>query len=295
MKSIANLSRPLLQVLAPPAPARFTPWSDAVISFGRSIHGDNWGAAETAKASYEKADREALVSSRLAKEQPDLAKRNFERKTWEQQWRSRSPHEREAQAEQDAELGRLLSVEMTTARETISASLPSLDELKKQNEAKKARLAEAKAQLVDAVLNGRLQGYWLQKGSPSQPASLPIGQFMAALAGGDYQLKVMGMITHAMEAWHVYVDTDGLKRLAPVASDARDDASALGLEHLSPYMRLMIHVARQGKITADNQPKASSLEADIKAAAPLFGLSTGPGSDIIDRNLGTMAMFLREK
>lgn len=94
---------------------------------------------------------------------------------------------------------------------------------------------------------------------------------------------------------HVFLHREELENGFPLAADPEDDLRALGIDHLSPYMRLMLHVIRKLKITPGNQPKALALEAEITAAAPLFGLTVGKGMDIIERSLGTMAMFLREK
>lgn len=295
MNSIVNLIQPLLQVSAPKVPSCYTAWADAVVMVGRSTHGHEWNDAEKAKSQFDHTDRQALAMARLANENPELLRRHSNRKTWESRWRSRSPHRSEEQRATDDKIGEDLRVEVAQALAPIYDEMPSLDELVKENAARKSMLAGAKAKIVDAIMDSQIKAFWMPRGSPNLPTELPIGAFTGALASQEHQLLVMGIVTRNNKSGHIYLDTDGLARMAPLAADPRDDAAALGLKHLSPYMRLMIHVARHNDISADNQTKASALEASIDQFAPLFGLTTGKGGDIIDRNRITMAMFLRDK
>lgn len=288
MISIVNLRQPLLQVLAPLAPSRFTPWADAVIAVGRSLYGDEWGDAETAKAAYQSADHEGFVWSRLAKEYPELARRNFERKKWEAQWRSRSSHRSEAQKAQDEELGKALQGEIAAAREAMSAALPSFDDLKKENDGRAAKLAAAKAGLIDAVLNERLQAYWLPKRSPTLPVVLPLGPFMAALAGDGYQLKVMGMITHQTKPGHVFLDAAKLQSLFPATVQACDVApTGADPEDLSAYLQLALYVAGLG-YGARYEGEKKKIETQLADHAALFGLGDGELSPALTRSLATI-------
>ncbi len=58
--------------------------------------------------------------------------------------------------------------------------------------------------------------------------------------------------------------------------------------HLSPYMVLMLNIARKMQISPENQPKHSEIEAMIKAA---WGSLPNPGSDRLPK---AMATLLRE-
>ena len=72
---------------------------------------------------------------------------------------------------------------------------------------------------------------------------------------------------------YLFIDRGELERAFPLARPASDDASALGLEHLSPYLRLMIHLSRMENVGPDRQPNLDALAALIKEQAPAFGLA----------------------
>lgn len=270
MTSIINLRRPLLQVLAPPAPARFTSWADAVIAVGCFLHGDSWNAAESAKPTYEQGDYDALIWSRVAKEHPDLARRRLESKKWGNVRKAQGFRSSDSQpSERDSQLLK----EIADAREALAPTLPPFEECKAENEKRKAMLFAAKDRLANSIMNDELKAYWLSKGSPTLPVEMLTGPFMAALADGGYQLKVMGMITHDRRQRHIYVDTAGLAKLYPPVSTADEEADALGMPHLSPYLRLMLHIARLKEVTPSNQPKVDELEALFRERAATFGLT----------------------
>lgn len=287
MTSITNLGRPLLQVLAPPAPARFTSWADAVVAVGCFLHGDSWNAAESAKPTYEQGDYDALIWSRVAKEYPDLARRSFESKKWESVRKSQGVRPSDSPPPKgDSQLLK----EIADAREALAPTLPPFEECKADNEKRKAMLFAAKDHLARSIMNEELQAFWLSKGSPTLPVEMPIGPFMATLADGGYQLKVMGMITHDRRQRHIYVDTAGLAKLYPPVPTADEEASALGMPHLSPYLRLMLHIARLKEVTPGNQPKVEELEALFRERAATFGLTFNAKS-LYPKN---MARMIRE-
>lgn len=280
--TVPRLSHHLLQGSAPAAPARFAPWAGAVITVGASLYGDDWDDADLAKSDCTLSDREATVTAMYRAAHPDLARRADNAENWRRVVGT-SHRVGVPKTEGDREAIRSsLAVEVSAAREAISSSLPSLSDLKAQNDARKSMLEAAQAALADAVLNSRIAGFWHREGSASLPAELPLGQFMAANASARYGLHTLGCIVRDRVKWHVYVDAEQLAEEFPLRATSIQTVDSISMDNLSPYLRLMIAVAVKQGITSGNHSTVESLKADLLADAPNFGLTAGSGNGGFD-------------
>lgn len=281
------MSRPSFRLLghgAPAVPSQYTAWSAAVVAVGQSKFGEAWDGAEFALNDYLPIDREAEITARLKVEHADIV----------QKAETLSNARRLMGAKTPAQGQSSLLSDLSNARQSISDAMPSYLVLATQNSARKAKLAAAQDALFDDLLNSRIASFWYKHGSPSLPVPLPTGRLVAAQDKSRLNLFASGRIRLNNETWHVYVDTTELGTTYPPISDRREVGAALGLPHLSPYMELMIAIARKHDIRPDNQPFADVLRAEIKAMAPAFGLTVGDNEALSTRNVQVMATFLRQ-
>lgn len=75
---------------------------------------------------------------------------------------------------------------------------------------------------------------------------------------------------------------------------ALQTAPELDRLHLSPYMRLMLHIIAEEGIDPEHQSSVFQLETALKAAAPKFGLEVSE-SELSGRLLKAMPTLMREK
>lgn len=94
-------------------------------------------------------------------------------------------------------------------------------------------------------------------------------------------------------ASYLFFEREDLERAFPLEGTASADAAYWDGIKLSPYMALMLDIAKRWEIDPQNPPKASALQKEIESTAAKFGLSVGPGQQLSTRNVSVMATFLR--
>lgn len=290
--SVPRQSYALLAASAPKAPKKYLPWADAVVSVGLSMFPDDWDAAEKALSDYTSVDRQAEITAISKAERPDMAMRAqyaavMARLDGLGQGRGRWSDPKSESSRREAE--EPLVREIEAVRQEISDRLPDLLSLKKRNDQRKVMLQRAVEGLADALMDG-VSAYWYREGSTSPPVPLPIGRLMAARENDGFNLFVRGRIENSGSQHHIYVDADELAATFPPFNSARDEAALLNLPHLSPDLRLMIHVARLRHVTPENQPTVDELEALCRQHAPAFGLTFSLKSE----RPRYMARFIRD-
>lgn len=270
---------------APKAPKKYVPWADAVVEVGMSIYPDDWDHAERALSDYTLVDRNAEITAISKAERPDLAMRAqyaaaMARVAGLGQGRGRWSDAKSEAIRKQAEEPLVREVE--AVRQAISDRLPTLPELKSQNDQRKIKLQAALEALSDALLEGAVAAYWYREGSTSPPTALSVGQFMAARESAGFNLFVRGRIESNHNQHHVYVDAPQLGAAFSRRPDAIQSVGSIPLDQLSPYLRLMIFVAGKQGISEDNHSTVESLKADLIAEAPRHGLSVGSGNSGFD-------------
>jgi hypothetical protein len=256
------------------------------------MYPDDWDAADLALSDYTLVDRHAEITAISKAERPDMAMRAqyaavMARLDGLGQGRGRWSDAKSDSSRREAE--EPLVREIEAVRQEISDRLPDLLSLKKRNDQRKVMLQRAVEGLADALLDG-VSAYWYREGSTSAPVPLRTGQLMAARENDGFNLFVRGRIENNGSQHHVYVDADELAATFPPFNSARNEAALLDLPHLSPHLRLMIHVARLRQVTPENQPTVDELEALCRQHAPAFGLTFTAASE----RPRYMARFIRD-
>lgn len=277
---------------APLQADRYVPWARAVTIVGEHLHKDEWTGSELARAEYTIFDRWAEIDAKVRKKFP-MAKAAKASPTFGSAIKKGKPldpalvaHIKAAAEKRDAE--------SKVYADEIARGLPPLSDMIAVNNARKSRLVEAQNKLFGAIINGSIQAFWYADGSADDPRKVPAGELVKDWNAGSSNLRRRGYIWRERAAWYVYVDAAELAKLYASIPDRHEVAAALGLPHISPYMELMIAVARKYDITPDNQPFSDALKAEIKAMAPAFGLTVGDNEALSTRNVQVMATFLRQ-
>lgn len=264
----------------PVAPDQFTGWMRACIAVGRSLFGDDWNDAQTARVNYVQADRAAEIEAAVAKQFP--APRFTKAPAPPRGLKGPSTGPIDPQALERIKAGAEQIREQRAAlAQKISDEMPSLAELAANNLRRKEMLANAQASLFDAILNGRIPAFWYRDGSTTLPSSMSSAQVMAAWNShdGKENLSRRGYVWTDRAARYVYVDTTKLAEQFPLSKLPAQSVGSIPMDSLSPYLRLLIAVSLKQGISEENKSTPGSLATDLLAEAPHHGLVVGVGND----------------
>jgi len=275
----------------PYAPKQYTGWVRATIATGHSLFGEEWNEAERARGAFGAAERSALIEAEVKRRMP-LPQMTPASSSLKLALKS-SPKPIGPEA---LERIRAAAEQKRSEREALAAEIdaetPPLRELAALNSRRRDMLEKAQAALFDAAVNSQVPAFWYRDGSHNLPPTLPPARLMALSSshGGMINLHQRGYIWHEKGAWYVFVDSEALTLQYPLAPKAGDEAELLGMPHLSPYLRLMLHVARLENIGPNNQSKVEALAEQMRHHARAFGVTFSEKSLYPDY----MARLIRE-
>ncbi|WP_215350739.1 hypothetical protein [Sphingopyxis soli] len=241
------------------------------------MYKDEWAGSELARAEYTFLDRQADIDAEVQKKFP-TANAPKASPTLGSPIRKGKPLD-PAILTRFKEAAERRAAESSAFAAEVMKRLPPLAELAALNDARKARLIEAKSALFGAIINSRVPAFWYADGSANDPRRVPDGELVKDWNTVGGNLRRRGYIWRERAAWYVYVDAAALADAFPLNPLRETTVGSIPLESLSPYLRLMIEVSLQEGVTSDTRTKPEVLGDILRREAPKFGLTSGAGND----------------